>query len=224
MAGELSIAESILLLALHDATGERKGNFLEYALAGAALTDLLLAGRLREAGDPPKRLELVDATPMGDPYIDACLEVLAAKGSGKKAESYVETLGNKSSLLRILLEQLARRGIVSMKTKKVFFFFTKTTYPEADPSAERALKARLEHVMFGDGEVDIRDSVIIALAHHTGILKENFDRDKLKTHKKRIEDIAKGELLPQSAAIETIKAMQAALVLVAIMPAIAVTT
>lgn len=224
MAGDLTIPESILLLALHDETGERKGNFLEYALAGAALTELLLIGRVAESGEPPKRLEITDGAPVGDPYIDACLETLQEKGSGKKAKSYVETLGGKSALTRILLEQLVNRGVLSMREKKVLFFFTRKVYPEANPSAERALTARLEDAMFGAGEVDARDSVIIALAHHTDILKHNFDRDKLREHKARIRDIADGGLLPQSATVETIKAMQAAVMVAAIMPAVVVTT
>ena len=222
MAGELTISESILLLALNDETGERRGNFLEYALAGAALTELLLIGRVTESGEPPKRLEIVDGTPVGDPYIEACLEALQEKGSGKKAKSYVETLGRKPALLRILLEQLVNRGVLSMREKKVLFFFTRKVYPEANPSAERELKARLEDLMFGAGEVDVRDSVIIALAHHTDILKHNFDRDKLRQHKARIKEIADGGLLPQSATIEAIKAMQAAVAIAAIMPAVVV--
>jgi hypothetical protein len=224
MAGELTIPESILLLALNDETGERKGNFLEYALAGAALTELLLIGRVAESGEPTKRLEIADGAPVGDPYIDACLETLQEKGSGKKAKSYVEALGGKPALLRILLEQLVNRGVLAIREKKILFIFTKTTYPEANPSAERELKARLEDAMFGAGEIDVRDSVIIALAHHTDILKHNFDREKLREHKARIKDIADGGLLPQSATIEAIKAMQAAVAIAAIMPAVIVTT
>jgi len=221
---DLTIPESVMLLALNDETGKRKGQFLEYALAGAGLTELLLAGRIREMGDPPKRLELADPTPLGDPYVDACLNVFQEQGSGKKAQRYIEKIGGKSEHLRLLLNRLVERGILSIVEKKVFFFFTSKAYPEADPSAERDLKARLEAAMFGTGEVNERDTVIIALAHHTEILKDNFDREKLRAHKARIKEIVEGGLLPATAAAETIKAMHAALFVAVILPAVIVVT
>lgn len=225
MTGEpLTIPESILLLALNDESGERKGGFLEYALAGAGLAELLLAGRLREAGDPPKRLDLVDPTPIGEPYLDTCLETIAKKGAGKKATDYVYAIGAKSGLLQIVLDGLVRRGILTMKEQRFLLLFTRKVYPEANPDAETALKRRLEAAMFGAGEVDARDSIVIALAHHLDILKDNFDKALLKAHKARIKEIADGELLPASAAAETIQAMTAALVMAAVMPAIVVVT
>ena len=41
----LTIPESLILLALNEETGERKGNFLNYALIGAALRGEGAAGR-----------------------------------------------------------------------------------------------------------------------------------------------------------------------------------
>ena len=224
MAGDLTIPENLLLLALNDESGERSGTFLGYALAGAGLAELVLLGRIREAGDPPKRLEVADPTPAGDAYLDACLEGVTQKGSGKKAQDYVSAIGGKSRLLQIALDGLVARGVLSMKEDKVLFIFTRKVYPEADPQAERALKARLEAAMFGTGDVEPRDSVIIALAHHLDILKNNFDKGLLKEHKARIKEIAEGGMLPATAAAETIQAMTVAVMMAAILPAIIVTT
>ena len=222
-ADDLTIPESILLLALHDESGERKGSFLEYALAGAGLAELLLMGRLREAGDPPKRLDFIDMSPVGEPFLDACIEAISKKKSGKKAVDYVNAMGGKSAPLRILLDQLTRRGVLQMKEKKFLFFFTRKVYPEADPSAENALKQRLATAMFGTGEVDARDSVIIALANSVDILRHNFDRELLKSYKPRIKEISEGSLLPAGAAQEAIEAVRSAIFIAAIMPAIIVT-
>src|ERR1700741_4478497 len=110
---DLTIPESILLLALADTTGELKGDYLNYALAGAALTELVLQGRLAELGDSPKKLSIIDKTPTGDAYGAACLEAVIAKGTDKDARVYIETIGGKGALTHPLFDRLTERGIVS---------------------------------------------------------------------------------------------------------------
>jgi len=221
---DLTVPESILLLALADATGERKGDYLSYALAGAALTELVLQGRLTELGNPPRKLAIANTTPTGDPYVDACLEVVTAKGSGKDASTYIETIGRKSALTQPLYERLVARGIISETKSKVLLFFTHTTYPEANPAPEQALEKRLLGVITGSGPVDVRDGAIIALAHHVDILKYDFDRDMLKVRKDRIKAIAEGDLLPPNATKAAIENMKAAVMIATIVPAIVAAT
>jgi golgi phosphoprotein 3 len=221
---DLTIPESILLLALADQTGEIKGEYLNYALAGAALTELVLQGRLAELGDPPKKLSIVDAKPTGDPYVDACLEAVIAKGTGKDARVYIETIGAKGSLTHPLYDRLTERGIVSEEKSKVLLFFTRTTYPEANPAPESALEKRLLGVITGSGPVDVRDGAIISLAHHVDILKYDFDRDVLKARKDRIKAIAEGGMLPPDATRAAIENMKAAVMIAVIVPAIVAAT
>lgn len=216
----LTIPESILLLALHDETGERKGDYLTYALAGAAVTELVLQGRLRELGDPPKKLAIVDVKPTGDAYLDACLNAILEKGSGKDAQVYIETIGGKSELTHPLYDRLTERGIVSETKSKVLLFFSRITYPEANPAPEHALEKRLLGAISGSGPVDVRDGAIIALAHHVDILKLDFDRDTLKAHKDRIKAIANGSMLPPNATKAAIESMKSAVMIATIVPAI----
>jgi hypothetical protein len=223
-ANDLTIPESILLLALADESGERKGDYLSYALAGAAVTELILRGRLSELGDPPKKLAIVDTKPTGDPYLDACLETVVAKGPGKDARVYIETIGGKSALTHPLYDRLTERGIVSETKSRVLLFFTRTTYPEANPAPERALEQRLLGVITGSGPVDVRDGAIIALAHHVDILKYDFDRDVLKAHKERIKAIAEGDLLSPNATKAAIESMKSAAMIATIVPAIVAAT
>ena len=221
---DLTIPESVLLLALNDETGERKGNYLSYALAGAALTELILQGRLAEVGDPPKKLAVVGDKPVGEPHLDACLEAIVAKGSGKNARAYIEAIGVKPSLSHPLFERLVGRGILSETRSKVLLFFTHTTYPEANPAPEAVLKERLLKAITGIGPVDVRDGAIIALAHHVDVLKYNFDRDLLKSRKDRIKAIAEGGLLPPTATKAAIEGMQSAVMIATLVPIIVVAT
>ena len=45
---ELSLPEAIALLGLNDATGQRQSEFLNYALAGASMAELVLSGVLED--------------------------------------------------------------------------------------------------------------------------------------------------------------------------------
>ena len=217
MANELTIPESVLLLALNDETGECKGAYIDYGLAGAALAELVLQGRLAEIGDPPRKLAVVDTKPVGDGYIDACLKVVSACSAERNAREYVNALAGNSELTHPLYDRLAERGIVS-ETKSKILFFTRTTYPEANPVPERELKRRLRAVIAGNGPVDVRDGTIITLAYYSDILQHNFERDLLKAHKERIKAIAEGGMLPSSATKSAIEAVQAAVMIAAMIP------
>lgn len=221
---DLNIPESLLLLALNDESGERKGTFLNYAITGAAMTELLFQNRIAEVGHPAKNLAIVDPTPTGDPFLDSCLKLMEDKGSDKDARTYVESLGARGEILHPLYDRLTERGIISEHKSKMLLVFSRTTYPEADPAPETALKARLLQAITGEGPVAERDSVIIALALHSEILKYNFDQDVLKAQKSRIKKIADGNLLPPNAAIATIKAMQSAVLIATIVPAFVAAT
>lgn len=220
-ADTLSIPESILLLALRDDTGEKRGSFTEYALAGAALTELVLQKRLTEKG---KKLEIASTAATSDAFLDGCLAAIADKGSGKDAKSYVQHIGGKKPLLAPLYEGLVQRGILSEQTVKVLWVFDRTVWPERNPKPERELEARLRMAIAGSGSVEPRDGAIIAIALHADILRHNFDQDLLKQHKDRIRKIAAGDLLPPNATKDVIEATKTAVMVAAIMPAIIVAT
>ena len=85
--------------------------------------------------------------------------------------------------------------------------------PEVNPRPERELKRRLETAIFGGStNIDPRTAVLVALAHRGNILKVAFEKDRLKRHKDRIEQIANGEMTAK-ATKEAIQAMQAAVML-----------
>ncbi|WP_370335806.1 GPP34 family phosphoprotein [Parvularcula marina] len=219
---DLTLAEGLLLLALKDETGERTGSFVEYALAGSAIAELVLRGVLAEAPDKPAHFILADDRPTGDRYLDDCLAVIKERGVSSSPKKLVEKLAGQKHLTVPLYEGLINRGILHRQTKKVFFFFDRKVYPEADPTHEAALKAHLEGVMFGNGEVSARDTILVALLQQTELLRRNFDKEKLKAHKARIKEISEGEHLAATATVETIKAVRAALMTAVIVAAVIV--
>jgi len=119
-----------------------------------------------------------------------------------------------------MAQQLINRGILRADEDKVFLIFTRKIYPEVNPEPERKLIDRLHRAIFMDAEeVDPRTVVLLSLANTTGLLKIVFDKKKLKTRKKRINQVINGEVTGK-ATKEAIEAMQAAVVVACILPAI----
>ena len=83
---------------------------------------------------------------------------------------------------------------------------------------------RLRKAIFSDiGEVDPRTVVLLSLAKSADLLKLVFDKKQLKGRKTRIEQVVNGEMTGK-ATQEAIQAMQAAVMVACIMPAIMVST
>lgn len=219
----LNIPESLLLLSRKDDTGAQQGNFVEYALAGGALAELFLAERMDVHPDKPKRINIISEAPLGDAYLDDCLAEIVKKGSGKSGEAYVTLLAGKSYLAATLAHTLVDRGILRAEEKS-FLIFSWTNFPEVDSTAETAMKERLAAVMFDRAEPEVADCAIIALAQRTELLSKNFDKEELKANSRRIKGLAKGDFLPTKAAVKSIDAVQTALIVAAITPAIAAST
>ena len=101
--------------------------------------------------------------------------------------------------------------------------FNRTLYPEHDSRPERELKQRIYQAVVGGGDVEPRTAVLIALAKATGLLKRAVEKDVRKRHKDRIKKIAEGEAVGK-AAKEAVDAMQAAVMVAVILPAVAAST
>ncbi|MFJ9410276.1 GPP34 family phosphoprotein [Streptomyces sp. NPDC101393] len=129
-APPLSLPEELLLLSLDRARGRPvcQTKFLRYGLAGAALADLAVAGRIAvERGD---RVVVVNPLPLADPVLTGALAALPdpAKGSrGVKAHRWVRTAGR--SVQELCLLRLQQRGAVRRETKRALGLFPYDRYP-----------------------------------------------------------------------------------------------
>ena len=71
--------------------------------------------------------------------------------------------------------------------------------------------------------LEARTVVVIALAQAAGMLEKVFPKKKLKERKKRLEQLTSGQLAGK-ATKEAVQAVQAAVMVAAIMPAVFVAT
>lgn len=220
----LYLHEEIMLLAFRDKEGTiESGVEYHHAVGAALLAELLMSNHIAlDTSNKKKHINVVDSTPIGDPLLDECLELLRTKRRAS-LQSWVERFAGLKDIKNRVALQLVRRGILRADENQILLIFTQKVYPELNPEPERRLVERMREAIFTDKEeLDPRTVVLISLGENTGLLRAIFDKKELKTRKKRIQQIIDGEMTGK-AAKEAIEAMQAAVMVACIMPAIAVT-
>ncbi|MCX4583545.1 GPP34 family phosphoprotein [Streptomyces sp. NBC_01481] len=130
---ELTLPEELLLLALDPATGRRHCNrsYLQYGLAGAALAELELQGRVAEARG---RVTVVNPLPPQNPLSAQILASLPAPrgsrfGDGVHARRWVRSTGRQVEDL--CLHHLVGRGALREETRRFLGLFPYHRYPAA---------------------------------------------------------------------------------------------
>lgn len=208
----LFLHEEIMLLALQDKKGTvAPGTMFQYAISGAILAELLLHKHIEiEEIRKKKLINVVNSNPAGEPLINECLEKIIKAKRRATLQTWVSRFVNVKNLKHRVAIQLSRRGILRADEQNVLWIFTRKIYPEVNPEPERKLIERLREAIFTDkNDVDPRTVVLLSLVNSADILKVVFDKKKLKSRKKRIEQIVNGELVGK-AIKEAIKTMQAA--------------
>jgi len=208
----LFLHEEVLLLALRDKEGTiASGTMYQYAIGGAILSELLLRKRIKvDESNKKKLVDLVSATPVGEPLMDECLGKIAKAKRRAALKTWVSRFATVKKLKQRLAEQLCERRILKANKGEVLLIFTRKIYPEVNPLPEKRIIERLRKAIFTETrDVDPRTAVLVSLANSTSLLKVIFDKKKIKSRKKRIESIVNGEMTGK-AAKEAIEAMQAA--------------
>lgn len=221
----LSLPEEIMLLALHDEKGTvALESRYPYAVGGAVLAELLMLERVRLSESGRKRVvTVVSSTPTGRPFLDDCLAQIADERKARPADFWVSRFAQTKQLKHRLAYQLVDRGILRADEDKILLLFTRRVYPEVDSRPEKELVARLKRAIFTNGDVDPRTAVLVSLSHHADLLPNAFDKKKLKGRRKRIERIGNGDASTE-ATKKAIKAMEAAVFVACVMPAVMVAT
>jgi Golgi phosphoprotein 3 len=218
----LHLHEEIMLLVLRDREGTVvSGTMYSYAIGGAVLAELLIEKRIDiEAVKKKKYARVLSPAPLGDLLIDEGLAKLAGAKKRAQLQTWVAKFAQTKNLKHRVAAQLAKRGTLRIDEDKVLGIFTRRIYPEVDPRPEREMIERLRKAIFSDaGDVAPRTVILLSLAKSADLLKLVFDKKQLKGRKTRIEQVVNGEMTGK-ATQEAIQAMQAAILVACIVPAI----
>lgn len=214
--------EEVLLLALKEESGKldaKSGNF-RTVMAGAILTELMLSERVTIDSGRRKLITLIDGGSHENAVLNEALKLLASAKRRRNIQHWIGKLAMLKGLKEKVATALCNQGVLKEEEGRFLFVFNTTRYPESNPEPERQLILRLEQAIFGEeDEIDVRTALLISLTNPSGMLSIPFGRKELRKRKKRIKEITNGELIGKATG-EAIAAMQAAITVAAIMPAI----
>jgi Golgi phosphoprotein 3 len=196
---KLSMPEELLLLMLDDETGrlqERAAPSGDYAIAGAVLAELALAGRI---DTDTSRLWVTDPTPTGDALQDRALAQVAEAKEARDSRHWIETLGADAEEYRdLLFTRLVAKGVLRRVEGRFLWVFPERRYPAVSGKEEREVKARLLGVLFNNEIPEPRDALLIGLCRAAGLFSLILTQHQLDQLQTRIDQVADLEELNRS--------------------------
>ena len=197
----LSIAEEMLLLLLHDDDGTfiRLPDWsIRYALSGSVLMELAELGRI---DTDLERLFVVSEEPVENELINSLLHEIIREENDQNTRFWVErTAVHAEAIREHALNSLIEKGILEKREQQFLWVFRSRKYPIIDGRAEKEVKLRLFEVLLSDVLPSPRDVVILCLSHACGILNEILPRHELDRALDRIEQVRRLDLIGQTVA------------------------
>lgn len=192
----LSLPEEVVLLTLDEAGRPvgRQGLAAGLALAGAAVMELALAGRL---DTDRHRLLRESAAPTGDAALDLALPLLEQAPDSRGA---LLLLAREEAALRgAVLAGLEARGILRRAEGRVLLLIPTRRWVKAEDRPEPAeALARLHRALEGEHIPEPREALLVALARAAGLLPLLLPPALLEARQSRLAWLAGLEALGRS--------------------------
>jgi Golgi phosphoprotein 3 len=196
---QLTLADEIVVLMLRDDTGAIKpacSGYANIAIAGGVLMELALQGRI---DTDLTSLYIVDPKPTGDELLDQALKEISAASDHRPTTWWIERFGLRGDdLTRTVLRRLVEAGILREEDRQFLWMFSRRAYPQNTGREQREAKARLLSMIFNDAVPDPRDTLLLGLAHSSGVLNELLSPDELRKASNRIARVVALEEIGRS--------------------------
>lgn len=195
----LTCAEELLLLA-HDETSGQFANIqdlmMNTAMAGAVLMDLALLNRV---DSDLSALIVLDRSSTGEKLLDHALDLLGTLPTKTTTVDALDMLRKQGATLTSLaIARLIERGILRERDGRILWVFETRRYPLIDGKDLQEVKRRIADLLLSDDIPEPRDIVIVALAQACGLLRRVFSASELRSAEKRIDQIARLDLIGQT--------------------------
>ena len=192
----LRLAEELTLLMLHDENGVflRVPQWsMQCVFVGAVLMDLALENRI---DSDPRRLVLLDRTPIGDELLDPTLAEIAREREPHDVRYWMEALFDQADDIQAsALDRLVARGILRQQDDVFLWVIKSRRYPLVDGEVARDMKGRIMGVLYSDEIPDPRDIGIICLLGACGIFRALLSDRELIAISERIQQVSKLDLV-----------------------------
>jgi hypothetical protein len=180
-----TLGEDIVLLAIQQDGKLAAHAKLRYAVAGSELVRLAAARRV----DVVKgRIVVLDASPTGDPLLDAALASMARSRRAPHAKSWVS---NSRISPEAYLEGLARGGVVRKELHKALKLFPTTRWSVVDLARYSAARSRLDAVALSQDPVDSAQAALGGLVHAVELDQQLYPGKEGHAARDRLKRIAR---------------------------------
>jgi hypothetical protein len=186
----VTLALDILLLNIDgDLRMVREFEYVGYAVRAADLIELAVAERLILTGRWVRWVTIVDATPTGEPLLDASLAALAASPKRLMPTDWMARHPGYSPV-DAGLAQLAGQGAVRVNSRRGSGRRTYTEVELLDRARQAEVRARLDRYIAAGSAADVLDWALAGLVYQCGLwIPGHFDRAADRKYK----EAAKGE-------------------------------
>ncbi len=197
-----SLPEDLLLLAVDDTTGKvysSESNALNYGLAGAALMDLLIAGRLDSADG---KVTLANSTALGDAVLDDAALEIGRNEKGGDVQYWVDKLGNdklgSDHLTERVLDQLIQQQILRKEEHRIAWVIPADRYPTVNPAPERQVSEHIRAAVLEGTAPEPRIAALIGLLKACDLTGLVFTKQERQEYGERIDQIGHGDAVGQA--------------------------
>jgi len=205
---ELTLTEELALLALDDKTGKQlilPPNALPFGLAGAIILDLSLAGRV---DTDLRQLTVINPAPTGDSLLDPWLRLLQAAPEPRSVRFWLRELALRhEEIHQAAVDRLIQRGILRRGEQRLCWVVSLRRYPIIDGTERTEVRTRLSQLILGNDLPTPRDAILVSLIHGCRLSKYLFAGLDLEARKKRLETLARTDLVGREVAAATIASL-----------------
>jgi MHS family proline/betaine transporter-like MFS transporter len=192
----MSLNEELVLLTLEDSGGEFDSVpeiYLNCGMAGAALMDLSLRGRL---DSDLSGVFVVDARPTGDATLDLVLEKIARAPERLTAREWISRLSHEAPAMReAAIADLCARGVLRQSDHAYVWVLKERRYPVAEGQERTEAKKRIVALLYNDDIPTPEDVALTSLAEACFIFERILAPKEFARVKPRIRQIARMDLI-----------------------------
>jgi golgi phosphoprotein 3 len=197
----LTMLEEVVLLAVDEKTGGLRSTRefgTSYALVGALLFDLSLAGKI---DTDTEVIQIVDGKPTGNATLDRVLVEMSRRRDLNTVQDWIEHIYHrKADLEGEALASLTKQGILCHEKSKKMWFVDVERFPLINNRPQLHVKQRLAEAIRGDGIPDTRDIMLISIAEPCGLLPLIADEPELERRRDRIQMLCNLETISRKVA------------------------
>jgi len=179
----LAVFDKLFILSLHDEkctvfpSAKKK---LEFGLSGAILAELTLCGKVRVG--PSSKLEVVDASEIGDGILDEAVNLFQRFEKRNKVSYFIKSLVEGTGARRKrLMERLVSGGVLNQGEERLSWVIPYADSSSQNASAKFVLKSCLRELVLTSGEPELSDLALLDLAKACRLLNFIFTKDERKT-------------------------------------------